>query len=299
MRKSSGLGSPHSPFEQEIDWFQCGPSRENQINPFYIQDTVHLGTKLRNCFLKTKSNPRKLPFGVNCYIQVQHLEEILEKYTKDKHQLTVSTLDPTDRQNFASVQRICDQKVINLLKNVENSEATQTFLEIMAAVIDTFGPTDILPLDRIERIWHALFIIRIWRQYIVSHKDTKLRDNFLSQNCYSCIELNAHGVVLLMLYLKRNNMSQYFLPFLLNSQPCEGFFRQIRSFTSTYSTIANCSVKEIVGRINKIQMQRDISFRSDLQFPRAYNSKFAMKNIHNLPSEEEIIERIEKCKADA
>lgn len=139
MRKASGLGRSYSPFRQKPKWFQCGISNGCQNYPFYIQDTVHLATKLRNCFLKTKVNPKKLPFGEH-YIQVQHLEKILSSFTKDQHQLTVSTLDPTDRQNFASVQRICDKKVICLLKtSIKNSDATRKFLEIIADIIEAMS----------------------------------------------------------------------------------------------------------------------------------------------------------------
>lgn len=54
-------------------------------------------------------------------------------------------------------------------------------------------------------------------------------------------------------------MPHLFAPQYFDSQPCEGFYRMIRSFTSTYSTVANCTVKQILGRIHKIQLQGDIS----------------------------------------
>lgn len=42
----------------EIDWFKCGGSRDSEA-PFFIQDTTHIATKLRNHFLKTMKNPKK------------------------------------------------------------------------------------------------------------------------------------------------------------------------------------------------------------------------------------------------
>lgn len=156
------------------------------------------------------------------------------------------------------------------------------------------------PLQRIKKIWYSLFMIRIWHHFVSSTKGLKLKDNFLTTNCYSCVELNAHNLVFIMLYLKRNDMSDYFLPFLYNSQPCKAFFRQIRSFTSTYSTKANCSVKEILGRIDKIQLLSDISIDARLEFPRANKAhQFPDHIVYQLPSKEEIFSQIEKCRMEA
>lgn len=300
MRKSSGLGSESIVFKH-FDWFRCGISQLEDLDvPFYIQDLIHLVTKLRNCLLKTRSNPLKLPFGNKNYIQVGHLAVLINKFTKDKHQLTNSVLDPTDRQNYGSAVRMCDQKVIDLLKrHVPDSTATIKYLEIIRNLIDAFSNAQIPPLERIGKIWHVTFLIRIWRQFVSSQPSITLKDNFLTLNCYACIEINAHNLVLVVLYLKEHNLSSYFLPFLLSSQPCEGFFRLIRSFSSTYSTVANCSVKEIVARINKIQLQRDISFRSKFEYPRSKNPEHGNGKKYNLPSVEQIIETIEKSKKNA
>lgn len=259
-----------------------------------------IGTKLRNLLLKTGSNSNKLPFGKDHFTQVDHLKILLEKFSKDKHQLTASTFDSNDKQNFDSMLRIIDERVLNLLKqHVPKSEATIKFLEIIRNVIEAYTDKDLSPLDRIGKIWDATFLIRIWRHFISSKTDATLKDNFLSRNSYSCIEINAHSMVLLLLYLKKNDMPEYFLPFLFHSQACEGFFRQIRSFTSTYSTVANCSVKEIIGRINRIQLQRDISFRSDFKYPRASSSVLKIGNEFELPTETQIIECIERSKKSA
>lgn len=111
--------------------------------------------------------------------------------------------------------------------------------------------------------------------------------------------LNAHNLVQIMLFLKQENLALAFLPYLMDSQACEAFFRKIRSFTSTYSTVANCSVKEIIGRIDKIQQQSDISvsLSDHFKFPR--NRKEASAVCINLPTKENIAEEIEKCKNNA
>lgn len=83
------------------------------------------------------------------------------------------------------------------------------------------------------------------------------------------------------------------------SQPCEGMFRLIRSSSTTFSTVVNCSVKDMVSRVNKIQLQSDIALNcTDFEFPRIKTySMDTMKNsvIHPLPSKDDICRTIEEC----
>lgn len=99
------------------------------------------------------------------------------------------------------------------------------------------------------------------------------------------------------MYLKEKNMPHLFVPHLFGSQQCEKFFRQIRSFTTTYSTVANCSVKEILGRISKIQLLNEILYNNSSNF------KFPSLGTHEkypcaitLPTMAEIHDEVLKCK---
>lgn len=295
----SNLDACSSSENSSVKWFYSGRS-ELDDRSFDMQDTPHIATKMRNFFLKTKRRPQLLRFG-NYYIQMSQLVFLLKHYKKDEHLLTESTLNPIDRQNYSSVVRMCSDKVIDLLTDrVPRSQGTVMFLKLIRDIIDAFSMKNISPLHRIKKIWYTLFLIRIWHNFVSSTKGLKLKDNFLTTNCYSCVELNAHNLVFIMLYLKRNDMSDYFLPFLYNSQPCEAFFRQIRSFTSTYSSKANCSVKEILGRIDKIQLLSDISIDTRLEFPRVDKThQFRDQIVYQLPSKEEIFTQIEKCRMEA
>lgn len=38
------------------------------------------------------------------------------------------------------------------------------------------------------------FFIRIWREFILTHKDYSFCDNFLPVNTHSCMELSAHSL---------------------------------------------------------------------------------------------------------
>lgn len=269
-------------------------------SPFYMQDYIHIATKLRNFFLRTVLNRVIIPFG-NRFIKVQHLVFLLANYRKDQHELTETTLNPADRQNFTSVQRLYDDKVLSLLKYaVDGSEATVLFLEMIRDIVESGMDSKLSPLERVRKIYYPLFIIRIWRNFILMSKKFTLKDNFLSANCYSCIEMNAISLVKLMLHLKESKKEELFLPHLISSQPCESTFRQLRSFTSTYSTVTNCTVKEALSRISKIQLQNEIMH---LTSPNFIYPKLAKQNKeskdYQLPTETEINDVIAQCKQDA
>lgn len=145
MRKATALGSDSNIFG-DVQWLKFG---SNISHPFYTQDTTHIATKLRNFFLKTAQLPEKLPFGPNQFIQLDHLKYLLDNFPKDRHQLTVSVIDPNDRQNFDSVMRITSNEVINLMKShVPNSKATVIFLDIIHRIIDSYMNPRLSPSKR-------------------------------------------------------------------------------------------------------------------------------------------------------
>lgn len=284
-----GIDSPGFP-----KWFSCG----NEFGPFYMQDLIHIATKMRNFLLRKFWRKTSLPFG-KYFVKMEHLFVLLDEFTKDHHELTASILTPTDRQNFKSVQRMCDLKVINLLRaHVKDSEATTIFLQILRDIIISHTDKDLTPLQRIRKMWYSLFLIRIWRKFIVTNQNYSLKENFLTSNCYSCIELNAHNLVWIILHLKSMDKPELFQPYLFSSQPCENLFRLLRSFTTTYSTVANCSSKEAISRISKIHFQNEIMYTTSPQFmyPRLKKtSSEENKPKCSLPSRDEIITEIEFC----
>lgn len=300
MRKKSLLGAKSNIFGN-VDWFSSGLD-EFYNGPFYLQDYAHLLTKLRNLLLRTKKNPRKLPFGCFLYINMSHLQFLLAHLQKDELPITASMLDPADRQNVDSARSICDEMVIMHIKHYlkRTGIGTAAFLQIMRDVMDAFTDKELSPLDRVGKIWYAVFLIRIWRQYIVIQEHLTLKHNFITQNCYVCIELNAHTLIHLMLYLKNNSLDDWFLPFLFDSQPCESFFRQVRALTSVYHRVANCSIKEIIGRINRIQLLDDIAVKTDFLFPRMKNKKDSKDQLNfKLPAKGEILKKICECRDNA
>lgn len=68
---------------------------------FYVQDTVHIITKLRTRFLKPNV---VLPIG-DYFISVAHLKILINTFSKDKHLLTSNDLSPEDKMNFRSAEK--------------------------------------------------------------------------------------------------------------------------------------------------------------------------------------------------
>lgn len=196
-----------------------------------------------------------------------------------------------------------DTMVTDLLDSSnERSKGTSLYLKMMRDVMSAYMNPDMSPIQRVRCVWLPVFMLRIWRRYIENHKEYTLSDNFLTLNCYSCIELNAHSLIQLMLHLKESNQSELFLPELFGSQPCESTFRQFRALSSTYSTVINCTLKEAASRLSKIQLQNEIMHvtSKNYVYPRLKAKFERMQNNHfDLPSKEAIYAEIERCQKDA
>lgn len=100
---------------------------------------------------------------------------------------------------------------------------------------------------------------------------------------------------MIILYLKKTNQPKLFLPHLYDSQPCEKTFRAFRSLTTAYSTITNCSVKEAISRLNKINFQNEITA---FIYPRS-EKNYEQQLIHPLPTPLEIYNEIIFCRKNA
>lgn len=237
-------------------------------------------------------------------MQQQHLEELLRHGDKDKHGLSSTCLNPVDRQNVESAKKICDQKVINLLKqNISGSEGTVQFLQMMSDVYSAFEDEKLQPLERVKKLWRSLFLVRIWRKFVLSSSALTLKGNFMSTNCFYCIEQNAHSMVFILRYLRNEQLAHLYSPPTYSSQPCETFYRQLRSLTPIGSTVVNCDTKGILDRISRIHLFNEISNDNESGFiyPKALNffKFFPPSNCNRFPTDSEIIETIKQCKEEA
>lgn len=160
--------------------------------------------------------------------------------------------------NFEAIDKLSSKKVIDILESNEITKGTRQILILTRYIIDSFTDKSLKTEDRIYYMWYCVFFIRLWRAWIKQHKLHTLSKNFLTLNVYTCIELNAHGLLILIEKCRINNQPEQFLPWLYSSQPCESFFRKARSLTSTYSTIVNFDMLDIMQRRNRIQTAYNI-----------------------------------------
>lgn len=278
--------------EKWIDFFVADFDSEISC----IQDPTHIGTKLRNRILNNKI---LLLLGDEI-VSINHLTILVQQEPKSVHFLTMTDIDGSDRMNFQSVQKMMDEKVINCLeRKIPGSKGTILFLKIMRYSVISIMDPDMEPLQRIYYIWLAVFILRIWRHWIIKTKNYHLETNFITYNAYVCIELNAHSLVRLTLQLSSLNMEHLFLPFLYNSQTCEAFFRNLRSMTTTNSTVVNFSLRDVIFRIRRVSFQTEVMNKLGDKY------NFVMKNntrgtqFSSLPNEDEIFQIIMRAKEEA
>lgn len=163
------------------------------------------------------------------------------------------------------------EKVLSCLEEyVPESEGTAMFLKAVNFSIYSYLDNKLSPADRVYKIWYAIFFFRVWRSCLTKSKYT-LKESFISSNC---IELNGHTMVKQL--LKTHTDEDYvFNPKHQESQQSESMFRQVRSMSSTFSTVVNCSMIDIINRIYKIQLQSDImnACFGKIKFPRLEKRK--------------------------
>lgn len=309
MRSESKLGKDNDFYKDLTEKNVQAPYFHAEFEPdiIPIQDTVHIGAKLRSRLLKPSIF---LPMG-DFIISASHLKILTNTVSKDKHCLNSKELSPKDKMNYQSVEKNSDPKVTVLLeKHIPGSEATVLYLRIIHLFVRAFLTKDMEPLKRIYNTWYCVFGLRLWRAWLLHTKQYSISDNFLSLNTYVCMEINAHGLVTLIVKLIKISSDSYdyskmFLPTLFSSQPCESFFRLLRSMTTTYSTIVNTSLLETIYRVKRIQLQDDISSghlnknTNEFEYPRAKRPNLSTRAVFSLPDINSICQIIEKAKQEA
>lgn len=196
-----------------MEWFAVN----NPTEICYVQDTVHIAVKMKSRLLKPSV---VLPLG--SYTAGMHsLVAIKTAFCKAEHGLREKDLDQKDKQNYESVMRITNSSSLELLKKIPDAVGTYYYLDVLRCVVDSYLDKQLSPMQRIEKIWYAVFFLRFWRDYITANKKYTLENNFVSQNAYMCVELNAHALILLLIVLRDKYEVTEFMPWLLGSQTCE------------------------------------------------------------------------------
>lgn len=123
--------------------------------------------------------------------------------------------------------------------------------------------------------------------------------NFLSQNAFTCVEINAYNLLHLIIKFRDAGTPEYFLPTLFQSQASEETFRQLRSMTTFQWTKINFSLMEMIQQISRIELQNQIVFselaETSISFPRIQN-RINKHIIYELPTNEQISAKLEEAR---
>lgn len=270
-----------------------------------IQDPTHLAGKMRN---RTQKPSVAMPMGQK-QVSVGHLKILIDSVPKDVHGLVRSDILPDDKQNFRSFEKITESRVLNALNQyVEDSEATITYLKLSRQMSSAFMDPHLKPLERIFKQWQAVYFLRIWRKWILAQEpcddlpQLSLDKKFISDNAFTCAELNAYGLLHIITKFRNANMPELFLPTLFQSQACEQTFRQLRSMTTINWTKINFSLLELIQIVGRIEIQNNIVHfelsDKNVSFPRVQNRPKKLQT-YPLPSDEEIRRTLQEAQNTA
>lgn len=262
-----------------------------------VQDTIHEGTKMRNRLL----NSSIVLYMGEEIVSVVHIQMLIEKVSKEVHGLVCSDILPEDRQNYGSCEKIMENRVIEALEaHVPDSKGTIMYLKLCKQITSSYLDDDLDPIERVYRIWHALYILRCWRMWLQSKENEHtLAENFISSNLFLCVEVNAHALVHLIIRLRSNEQSNLFLPKHFASQPCESVFRQMRSMGTANFTKINFSLNELLHLIARVELSNKIIHsQREIVFPR-FQSKLEAKATVELPGNQHILDAMKRARIDA
>lgn len=164
-----------------------------------MQDPVHVVVKMFRALMN-----KELIIGTGIASR-SHLLSLIRHLGKVVTDLSeVQLTQNKDRMSYELARKVCHSKVINELKRPEE-KATKVILELMHHIEIAFIEHDTKPEDRIYSAWYLAIFCRMWRSFIkvdMASKDNRsnvlnvtMLKNFLSQDLYTCLELNGHCIL--------------------------------------------------------------------------------------------------------
>ena len=281
------------------NWFCINPTSIS-----YVQDVVHIAVKFKARLLNPRVN---LKLGPSFGAGVHHIEQLRSKYGKEDHFLRERDLNHHDKQNYDAVLHIIN--ACPLLDKIPGAFATKCYVELIQNVVDSYEDKSLDCISRIETIWYANFFLRYWRKWIMLHHSYTLKNNFITCNCYMCVELNAHAIIVYALTITDHfhGDARNFLPWMLGSQTCERMFRTVRSMSSVFSTVLNFSMLGLLRRLHRmnIQLALQAELQETVKFPsvqRNHNkegkNKVSVSSLSDI-KDNEISEAVERARAKA
>ncbi|CAG9814528.1 unnamed protein product [Phaedon cochleariae] len=185
LLKSMRLASKLSNSSVSSSWEWYHIDELNFRGCSFVQDSVHIATKLRTRFLKYSV---VIPLG-KYLASVSHLQIVIQEFSKEKHLLCPSDLKPEDKMNFRSAEKMYSEKVRQFLKSVPLSEGTEAYLRIMQYSVTAYLDKDMEIhtriykicikdiLDRINRISYINLILNDLNNEFVFPREQKNRNS--------------------------------------------------------------------------------------------------------------------------
>lgn len=203
------------------------------------QDYIHNGKKLIN---PLDSTARTLKLGDHV-ASLCHFVTLCELYKPDEHGLNREDILRTDRQNWASGQRLCSRKVANCLQmlrerqdtRIERTLGTEIYITICADYLDIFMNPCLTLRERVVLCGKVSFFFRLWRLWCFHGNHTIGGNTLPITFATSCIpmqtfldiQMSVHFVVLLIIQF-RDNFQHLPVPLhLTGSDACEQFFSKV------------------------------------------------------------------------
>lgn len=199
---------------------------------------------------------------------------MIKEVPKLAHGLVYSDIAPDDHQNYKSLQKCMNIRVRNALSQfTPDSEATGYYLQLCSEIAFSLMDHDMVPQQRIEMLFHAVYFLRIWKKWM--HSSAYRMQSFITTNAYMCIEVNSANLLKLIRRLRDEGKQELFLPTMFDSQACERAFRMFRSMGSPNFTKINFNLYELLHMTRRIEVQNDIVYTKlpNIKLPKLEKSK--------------------------
>ena len=165
------------------------------------QDYIHCGKKLSYPLDHAK---RTLMLGPHM-AHISHLELVAERFDIATHGLRNEDIHRTDRQNWASAQRMFFPRVRDCLLQIEHGDrpegvkGTRIYLEICWKFVEIFCSFQATLLERVIYASEVTNFLRLWRWWVYKNPNLTLANNFLTRQCFQHVILCCHAAVLLIM----------------------------------------------------------------------------------------------------
>lgn len=230
---------------------------------------------------------------------VGHLHILIKNVPITEHGLSIGEIKLEDRMNYRIVEKLIQPRVAHALtQHVVQAEGTVLFLKLLRYTVMAFTDKELIVLQRVRRIWYAIFFLRYWRTWLIE-SDLRVDDSYVTRNALFCIELNGHELLQVIRYCRENDCTHAFLPTFFNSQWNENFFRKMRSMSSTFSTVVNFSVQEFLNRIKRAEFLMESDTILDQLSDNCRSKQREVYVPKTMPSDFEICQVIEVARKEA